>query len=80
KGKGKGTDDLAEVVFVVEEGRAKMKPVKIGISDDNYYEVIDGLQEGEEVIIGPFKVLSRELKNGDPVEIKNRKNEFARAK
>ncbi len=77
--KKKEEDDLIEVVFVVEEGTAKIRPVKIGISDDNYYEVLEGLEQGEEVVTGPFRVVSRTLKDGDKVkpkkEEKNRSNE-----
>jgi len=69
--KQKKENDLVEVVFVVENNAAKMREVKVGISDDNYYEVQEGLNEGEEVITGPFKILSRSLEDGDLVKIKS---------
>jgi HlyD family secretion protein len=69
--KQKKENDLVEVVFVVENNTAKMREVKVGISDDNYYEVKEGLNEGEEVITGPFKILSRGLEDGDLVKIKS---------
>ncbi len=68
--KYKKEDDLVEVVFVVKDGVAHIRPVKLGISDDNYYEVLEGLQEGEEVVTGPFKVLSKTLKDGDRVKVR----------
>jgi HlyD family secretion protein len=71
KKKKKKNDDLVEVAFVVEDGFAKMRPLKVGISDDNYYEVLEGVSEGEEVITGPFKVLSRSLKDGERIKVKN---------
>lgn len=71
KVRSKKSDQLLEVVFVVENGVAKMREVKVGISDDNYYEVKEGLNEGEEVITGPFKILSRTLEDGDAVKVKN---------
>lgn len=80
KKKIKKADDLVEVVFVVEEGVAKMREVNIGISDENYYEVKSGLSEGEEVVTGPFRVLSRTLKDEDKVKIKNQEKEFSQAK
>ena len=80
KKKMKKENDLVEVVFVVEEGVAKMREVDIGISDENYYEVKSGLSEGEEVVTGPFRVLSRTLKDGDQVKIKNQEKEFSSAK
>ncbi len=72
KKKKKKEKDLVEVVFVVQDGIAHMRPVKVGISDENYYEVLEGVNEGEEVVTGPFKVLSRTLKDGDRVKVKER--------
>ncbi len=69
---GKGKDeDLKEVVFVVKDGKAVIKPVKLGISDDTHYAVLEGLEEGDVVITGPFRVLTKTLKNGQSVRIKN---------
>jgi HlyD family secretion protein len=56
-----------EVVFVVNGGRAKMVPVKIGISDDNYWEVTDGLHEGDEIITGGYRAISRDLDDGKKI-------------
>ncbi len=66
-------EEMQEVVFVVENDRAVAKPVKLGISDDTHYAVLSGLEEGEEVITGPFKVLNKSLNNEDLVEIKKSK-------
>jgi HlyD family secretion protein len=55
------------VVFVMEGDQAKMIPVKIGISDDNYWEILEGLKEGQEVITGGYKAISRELEDGKKV-------------
>jgi HlyD family secretion protein len=41
-----------------------MVPVKIGISDDNYWEITDGLAEGQEVVAGGYKAISRDLQDG----------------
>ena len=67
------SEDLVEVVFVVENGVVHMRPVKLGISDDNYYEVLSGLKEGEEVVTGPYRVLSKVLKDGDRVKVVKKK-------
>ncbi len=72
--KRKTEEEMVEVVFVVEDGIARMRPVKVGLSDENYYEVLEGLHEGEEVITGPFRILSRKLKDGDKVKVVNRKS------
>jgi len=57
-----------EVVFILEGDHVKMTPVKIGISDDTHWEVTEGLKEGEEVISGGFKAISRELEDGKKVK------------
>jgi HlyD family secretion protein len=80
KKKNKRTDEMVEVVFVVDGGIAHMRQIEIGISDENYYEVINGLQEGDEVVTGPFKVLSRELDDEDEVKVKPSTNELTKEK
>lgn len=61
-------DNLKEVVFINDNGTAKMVEVKTGISDFDNIEIVEGLQEGQEVISGPFFVVSKRLKNGDLVK------------
>ena len=57
----------AEVVFVVEGNHVKMVPVKIGISDEDYWEITDGLTEGQEVVSGGYKAISRDLQDGKKI-------------
>jgi HlyD family secretion protein len=56
-----------EVVFIVEKGRAKMVPVKHGIEDDDYEEIVEGLAVGQEVISGGSKAINRDLEDGKKV-------------
>jgi len=56
-------------VFVIEDGKAVRKDVEVGISSDSDQEIIAGLEQGEMVIYGPFRVL-RDLHDGDAVEEK----------
>jgi HlyD family secretion protein len=65
--KSKDAVKQIEVVFALEGDHAKMVPVKIGISDDNYWEVTEGLTEGQEVVSGSFKAITRELDDGKKV-------------
>ena len=58
------------VVFVNENGVAKMKEVKTGISDYDNIEIISGLPDSVQVITGPFLVVSKRLKDGDKVSVK----------
>jgi HlyD family secretion protein len=57
-----------EVVFVVDKGSAAMKEVKIGISDNEYIEVTSGLKAGDEVVSGPYRVISSELQDKSKVK------------
>jgi HlyD family secretion protein len=56
-------------VFVMEDGKAVRKDVETGISSDSDQEITSGLNEGEIVISGPFRVL-RNMNDGDAVEEK----------
>jgi len=71
--KNPGDVEMQEVVFVVEDGHAVPKPVKLGISDDTHYAILSGLTEDAEVITGPFKVLNKTLKNESLVTVKSEK-------
>jgi len=54
-------------VFVMEDGKAVRKDVEVGISSDSDQEIKSGLEEGEIVVFGPFRVL-RHLNDGEEVE------------
>jgi HlyD family secretion protein len=65
-----GSSDLDEVVFIKQpDGTVKKQIVKTGIQDINDIEITDGLKEGEEVVTGPYDVVSKTLKNKDKVKI-----------
>lgn len=70
-------DKPKEVVFVNDNGKAKMKEVKTGITDTvaGTIEVISGLSEGEEIISGPFIAVSKKLKEGDLINKKVEKKD-----
>ncbi|OYW00132.1 MAG: hypothetical protein B7X11_04750, partial [Acidobacteria bacterium 37-65-4] len=57
-----------EGVFVIKDGKSVFTPLKVGVSGDKYFEVLDGLKEGDEVITGPFSSV-RGMKDGDAVKI-----------
>jgi HlyD family secretion protein len=63
-----GTTKNRELVFVSENGIAKIRTVKTGISDYENIEILEGLKEGEEIISGPYFTVSKELKEGDAVK------------
>ena len=60
---------LEKVVFVVKDGKAARRRVTTGISSETHLEITAGLQAGEEVVEGPYRVLARELKDGATVKV-----------
>ena len=56
-----------EGVFLVQNGRAVFTAIKTGIAGDRFFEVVEGLKEGDEVIVGPFSSV-RSLNDGDMVK------------
>ena len=64
-------EEVKEVVFVVSEGKAVKTEVETGISDFDRIEIISGVEEGTEVVSGPFLAVSKRLKDGDDVESKS---------
>jgi HlyD family secretion protein len=57
-----------EGVFAIRDGKAIFLPVKVGIAGEQYFEVLNGLKAGDQVITGPFASV-RELGDGDAVRI-----------
>ena len=61
-----------EGVFVVRDGKAEFVKVKLGIAGERYFEVTDGLKDGDRVITGPFDSV-RNLYDGDMVIVNERR-------
>ncbi|MFH1194685.1 MAG: efflux RND transporter periplasmic adaptor subunit [bacterium] len=70
-GKGK-VEKPKEIVFVVENNKAKKMEVETGISDDNYIEIKSGLKGSEEIINGPYRAISKDLEEGTTVMVQGR--------
>jgi len=58
-----------EVVFAMEGDHAKMIPVKTGITDGDYYEIVSGVTEGQVIISGGYKAISKDLEDGRKVKL-----------
>ena len=56
----------SEGVFIVTNGKATFRAVKVGIAGDEYFEVLDGVKEGGQIVAGPYQAI-RDLKDGTPV-------------
>jgi HlyD family secretion protein len=67
KNPGTGTSEEANVVYVVENGKAVQRKVETGISDETRVELLAGVKQGEQVITGPYRSL-RDLEQGEAVK------------
>ncbi len=67
-------EGFVEVVFVVNNGRVEARQVRTGIQSDTHIEIINGLTEGDEIVIGNYRAISQLLTNGSPVVVRNVSN------
>ncbi|TMQ59394.1 MAG: efflux RND transporter periplasmic adaptor subunit [Candidatus Eisenbacteria bacterium] len=73
-------DGFVEIVFCIDNGRAVARQVKTGIQSDELIEILDGLKEGDEIVTGSYRAISKDLENGAQVTINNSKKPSDRAK
>ncbi len=69
-------EELLEIVFVYKDEKAVMQTVKTGIQDNMYIEIIEGLENEQEIIVGPYRAVSKKLKNRDEVKKVDKKDLF----
>jgi HlyD family secretion protein len=68
-GKKPRREPLRKVVFVIQDGVAKVRPVETGLASETEIEIVSGLGEGEKVVEGPYRILSRDLADGRRVTV-----------
>ncbi len=73
-------EDLRKVVFLVKDGKAVRTEVETGISDNTHIQILSGIEAGDEIVIGSYRILSRTLADGDDVDTQNTKTEIASIK
>lgn len=79
-GKAPKKDQKFECVFVKVGDKAKIRVVKTGIQDDTNIEILEGLKKGDEIIIGPYSIVSKELTTNDKVRLETQKDKDKKAK
>jgi HlyD family secretion protein len=57
-----------ECVFALEDNSANILKVTTGIQDDEYIQILSGLEEDQEIISGPYSAVSRTLEDGSFVD------------
>jgi HlyD family secretion protein len=83
KDETKGTSKLdkkMECVFVKVGDVAKIRVIKTGIQDDTFIEVLEGLKKDEEIIVGPYTLVTKELNSGDKVFVKSEESASVKKK
>ena len=58
---------IEDVVFVYDRGKATTQPVVTGIQDEQFIEIIGGLEDGVSVISGPYDAIANTLEDKSPV-------------
>jgi HlyD family secretion protein len=64
-------DGFVEIVFMVDKGRAVARQVTTGIQSQDRIEILKGLKEGDEIVSGSYRAISKDLENGAVVKINN---------
>jgi HlyD family secretion protein len=68
KRKERKNEEMQEYVFLYDNGKAVLQKVKSGVQDNTYIQIVDGLSDGQEVIVAPYSAVTKILKNGDEVK------------
>ncbi len=73
-------EDLRKVVFIVKDGKAVRTEVETGISDNTHIQILAGVEAGDKIVTGSYRILSRTLADGDNVDDQTTKTELASIK
>lgn len=68
------SDERFECVFVKDGDEAKLRVVETGIQDNTNIEILEGIEAGDEIITGPYNTVTKSLKTGDKIEVKDDKS------
>lgn len=68
-------EEMKEVVFVYKESKVQIKKVKIGIQDDYFIQIIEGVDSNDLVVSGPFSIVSKILKDEQKVKKASKSDE-----
>ncbi len=81
KDKGVSSDKaVVEYVFVYVDGKAELRKVTTGIQNNTFIQITEGLKAGDEVIVAPYRAVSKTLKNNDEVEKVDKEDLFKKEK
>ena len=64
-------DGFVEIVWLVENDKAVARQVETGIQSETHIQILDGIEEGEQLVTGNFRAISKDLENGSEVLIQS---------
>lgn len=70
-------EDIRKVVFIVQDGVAVRYEVETGISDNTHTQILTGVNAGDEIVIGSYRTLSKNLTDGDKVNAEKESESIA---
>jgi HlyD family secretion protein len=68
------SNKFIEAVYVVSGDSVNRRDVETGIQDQDYIHILSGLEQGDEVVTGPYTAISRDLKQGSKIRRKKEKD------
>ncbi|MBF88081.1 MAG: hypothetical protein CMG75_00195 [Candidatus Marinimicrobia bacterium] len=67
-----GIDSFDKKGKIRDDGKyVHIRPIKVGISSNTHYEVLDGLNDGEEIVIGSYRAISKDLSHNSFVTVED---------
>lgn len=63
-------DGFVEIVWIVDGDLVQARQVKTGIQSETHIEIVEGVSEGESVVVGNFRAIAQDLQNGSKVKVK----------
>jgi len=63
-------DGFVEIVWIVDGDVAIARQVKTGIQSETHIEIVEGISEGERIVVGNFRAIAQDLQNGSKVKVK----------
>ena len=71
----KKEQEFEEIVYVIQADTVSAKVVKTGIQNDEFIQILNGLDIGEEVVTGPYAAISNKLKDGSDVNVEDEEDD-----
>lgn len=57
-------------VYDAASGKVEVRAIETGVQDSRFIQILGGVDSGEQVITGPYNQVSKQLSDGDAVEVK----------